>query len=169
MTEQEILDGNKLIAEFMGWEYFEKSKTSIEGYPFGGHDYFEETDVWIKNPTDKYREILCHYGYYNIDDDLEKKDLFDDWCYKLQFNTSWDWLIPVVEKIESLKWVDEFNICYDEVAKGSYANILPSYKDTFNSLSTDIYTNKINAVYDVVIQFIKWFNQHNNEPKQNNN
>ena len=77
----------------------------------------------------------------------------------LKYHKDWNWLMPVVEKIETLKYVDEFNIQYDSVAKGHIVSITPAYDNTFNAIYTDVYENKIDAVYHAVIKFIEWYNQ----------
>ena len=105
---------NKLIAEFMGWKFIKGSKVGIDGYPFGGHDGFELSDVWVLNPTEKYLNNPCHYHYEYMDgkynDDIEQSDLFEDYTYEngLEYHSSWDWLMPVVEKIENLNLKEFF-------------------------------------------------------------
>lgn len=79
--------------------------------------------------------------------------------YKL-FHNSWDWLMLVVEKIEKLDLIDEFNIRYDSVAKGNWVQITPAFKDTFNIITTEVYEKKIDAIYEAVIRFINWYNQY---------
>lgn len=100
--------------------------------------------------------------YINLGADSFYFDLYDEDSCK--FHTSWDWLMPVVEKIESLKCVDELNIKYDAVSKTICVEILPSFTESFNSII--IYTNtvihnepKLLCVYNAVIEFIKWYNQ----------
>ena len=65
MSEQEIIEGNKLIAEFMGYKFIED-----------WHQYWRLSD----------KHLL-----------LENE---------LKYHSSWDWLMPVVEKIEYLYATD---------------------------------------------------------------
>ena len=61
---------------------------------------------------------------------------------QMQFHTSWDWLIPVVEKIEK-------TYAYVDI-KGCAVNI-----------STIVETSaptKIEAVYMACVEFIEWYN-----------
>lgn len=63
--------------------------------------------------------------------------------HNLPFDTSWDWLMPVVEKIEitirDTKWI-----------KGAWS-------------ITDLpITTKKEEVYKYAMDFIKWFNSQNN-------
>lgn len=87
MTKEEILLGNKLIAEFMA-------------------DYDLKRN-WSKVP--------------------------------LLYNSSWDWLMPVVEKIKGME--KEYPIAIDSVT-----NIFIWYK--------------INFVWIAVVEFIKWYNNN---------
>ena len=57
---------------------------------------------------------------------------------QLKYNTSWDWLMPVVEKILNLK--------------NTYAQ---ERQMVFNSISPDI-----NITYTAIISFIKWYNEN---------
>ena len=79
--------------------------------------------------------------------------------YKL-FHNSWDWLMLVVEEIEKLDLIDEFNIRYDSVAKGNWVQITPAFKDSFNIITTEVYEKKIDAIYVAIIHFIEWYNQN---------
>lgn len=156
-----MVENNKLIAEFMGWVYFEKSKCGIDGYPFGGHEGFEEVSVWVLNPTEKYKQNPCHYHYEYMDGfykDIDSKELFDDYNYdgSLKFHNSWDSLFPVLEKIESLGCIIEITFNFNIQCR--ICKINPKTK-TINIYS-ELYG--IEGVYDCVIQFIKLYNEENN-------
>jgi len=60
--------------------------------------------------------------------------------------------------VEQIKIVDEVNIRYDSVSKGCYVEITPSYKNSFESISTGIIKNKKEAIYMAVTMFVKWYN-----------
>jgi len=110
--ENEILEGNKLIAEFMGAKYYDCYKNSI--YPNG-------ISIW------KY-------------DTPPKEDCTILWnTPDMQYHTSWDWLMPVVEKIEKLPFIEE------------------RASDGHDKISL-IYD--INNVYPQVVEFIKWYNEN---------
>lgn len=68
---------------------------------------------------------------------------------ELKFNSSWDWLIPVVEKIESLGFRIEIvkHICRLKI------------NDNINIVFSENMT-KIESVYFTVIEFIKWYNEN---------
>jgi hypothetical protein len=114
MTPQEILQGNKLIAEFMGFEIIDR--------PYGnGFVTLSETEI-------------C-----DVDDLLYHRD--------------WNWLMPVVEKIDVLG------------AKVTMTRMLCDikYRDPLNAenvfeigIACGV---KINAVYGAVIEFINLYNK----------
>jgi hypothetical protein len=68
--------------------------------------------------------------------------------HELSYNVSWDWLMPVVQKIESLGYV--FTI------QGSKAE----YGEMISETRCFIAEDKISSTYQAVVEFIK---QYNNE------
>ena len=127
MTTQEILEGNKLIAEFMGAKRKEYSITNREHYLFrDGRKYLTEN---------------------------------------LIFHSSWDWLMPVVEKIESLPTDKEngeefqFSITGDGIAITQYDDGSGIIASRVNYLGK----SKLEFTFEVVVEFIKW---HTNEVKE---
>tara|TARA_R110000823_G_scaffold147498_3_gene277983 strand:+ start:192 stop:491 length:300 start_codon:yes stop_codon:yes gene_type:complete len=76
----------------------------------------------------------------------------DTWLDKneeLNYNSSWDWLIPVVEKIESLSIV-----CFEKnlQEEGDYQALFTKGNDIFICHYAD---TSIEATYKAVIEFIK--------------
>ena len=114
MTSEEILDGNKLIAEFLG----------INKKVYG------ETGTT-----------------YYIDDTPYQ-------LVKLKYYSSWDWLMPVVEKIENVLDGDVSVIISDASCGISYSN---SY-----SICAEAYT-KIEAIWLACVNFITWYNLQTNK------
>lgn len=101
--EKEILEGNKLIAEFEG----------------------------------RINE-LCHHNNTSSPYDYDK---------------SWDWLMPVVERIDSRTPYDpcvtiEYNWCSIKMLNGGF-NI------------EVVGNSRIEATYKAVVDFIKWYNENN--------
>jgi hypothetical protein len=141
------IEDNKLIAEFMG-ATAEQWYSKIENVQSGTHMVFP-------------RESNYPDG---------KKHHTDS---GLKYHKSFDWLMPVVEKIESLdlkeyfyQWEDEYGKHYNfegicvEIEKNScwiYANLLldPSFDFAYNYPCD----SKIEAVYKSVVEFIKWYNE----------
>lgn len=85
--ENNIIESNKLIAEFMGGKYCEYPNKIFPG-EYGYHfDNF--------NPTYKSHQV---WSWWNIK--------------SLGFHLSWDWLMPVVEKISSIR-LEQYESCQD--------------------------------------------------------
>jgi len=127
MNKKEILEGNKLIAEFMGYT---KEQYTVEGSS-------KEYDVWTNN-------LICKGCYY---------DLFD-----LKYHSSWDWLMPVVEKIQydlGHFVTIERNSTLIHESKFDSKIINPPFgygeQESF-----------IQITYKAVVEFIKWYNKETN-------
>jgi hypothetical protein len=114
------IESNKLIAEFMGYDL---------------------SKVLDEMPLNK------QGNFCNGNGDLDKdgKPCYATYAPSLQYNTSWDWLMPVVDKIE----------------KTAYVNIKGCAVDISTIVSTNA-PSKIDAVYKAVVEFIKWHNQNKN-------
>lgn len=133
MSEQEIVKGNKLIAEFIG----------LEKNDFG---------YWINKD-------------YLFNSQLKLLD------FELKFHSSWDWLMPVVEKIENTKpfysvsnnagfWYNDETDTVDR-NKLQYLCIISdkSYRIIINSANYfPERDNKLVATWFAVVEFIKWYN-----------
>ena len=76
----------------------------------------------------------------------------------LHYDTSWDWLMPVVEKIECT---------HDD--KGDCFNVMmEAFECTISGLGLTLCLNghtKMDATYKAVVEFIK---EHNDEQRENN-
>ena len=120
MTKEEIIEGNKLIAEFMGGVY--------------------DSDV-------------NEYWFYLNPPNWTSK--FAPTTYELKYHSSWDWLMPVVEKIENdLK--DSFNV---DIVNNNQCEIVKNGSKFICGYGFEtVYNSKIEAVYYSVVAFIKWYN-----------
>lgn len=101
-----------------------------------------------------------------------------DTTMNLKYNTSWDWLMPVIEKIENLGYC----VCFESneylgtATEMDVSNFKKIYISEFSGhpINKDSFTNKgisyiqfggktnlskIEAVYDTCIKFIQWYNQ----------
>lgn len=84
--------------------------------------------------------ILCKKGMGSFHLDVNQP-------FHAEYHSSWDWLMPVVEKIEDMS--------YDVNITGTHVIIVNSengyeYDDMANS--------KIKAVWEAVVIFIQWYN-----------
>ena len=66
----------------------------------------------------------------------------------LYYHTSWDWLMPVVEKIESDERYDVEILQYGTIIKDSQTEIV-------NNVADISFGDKIDHTYDAVVKFIK--------------
>lgn len=124
-----VAEGNKIIAEFMGAKYIPDWTTPIYQTPSPTFD-FED-----KRPS-------RHASRYWID---------------LEYHISWDWLMPVVEKICDIgpfdinihSWTCEFT---DESKVHT--------KLICRSMYPDKRLPMITIIYETVISFIQWYNEN---------
>jgi hypothetical protein len=158
LTKHEIVESNKLIAEFMGFRYIPFSETDRSIIP-GWHKSGTEGGVrdlppFHRKTTDGY---LCR----------RHRDL--------RYYNSWDWLMPVVEKIESLD-LGELSLEFKLEGRSSYLCVFDfiqakNYKGAISlELDSDKYKGeriadpstwrcKLNNAYLTVVKFIKWYNK----------
>lgn len=132
---------NKLIAEFMGWEC--RTRKSYE----------DNIKVLYKPDGSIFK--YSGFGY------LRNKT---PWDAPFQFHNSWDWLMPVVEKIESLGYFTkiysyatgaEIESCMDIMSYNKDENYKSLY--LFGKFTYD--ESKIIAIFNSVVEFIKWYNK----------
>ena len=150
MTDKKIIEENKLIAEFMEYEQEDKDSNFITDH------------------------LVClKEEYWNSTE--------DDWTNSLspsemKFHSSWDWLMPVVDKIEEISFTDD-NIKSEYVPytkhpftidmSYNYAKVKVDNDFKIENLREDGINfkihrgSKINACYEAVVEFIKWYNKLN--------
>ena len=68
----------------------------------------------------------------------------------LKFHSSWDWLMAVVEKIESDERYDVEILQYGTI-------IMDNQKEIVNNVADISFDKKIEHTYDAVVEFIKQF------------
>ena len=97
-------------------------------------------------------EIVNNEVYFTHDDMLES--LSDE---ELHFDTDWDWLMTVVDKIENY---NEFTsvLFYPNSCTIIKSREFPA-DDNYFEISIDSFT-KIDAVYNACVEFIKWYNKN---------
>ena len=119
---ENIIENNTIFAEFLDWEFDDLSET------------FETPFLKLVDPE--------AFGDEQFSCKLQD--------FELEFHSDWNWLMEVVEKIESLGYRIEIvkHIC----------RIYLSNKETI-IISEN--TPKIEAVYNAVVEFIKWYNNQN--------
>lgn len=128
MTQEQIVESNKMIADFMG---------------MGAQFHL------VEHPdTGEYVEA--------------------------QFHSSWDWLMPVVEKIETLK--SELGGKYGVYIVSNGCCIQDTKLDLDKGVGyfsqhykTCREKSKLASTYEAVVQFIKWYNENNLKNVKNGN
>lgn len=81
----------------------------------------------------------------------------------LKFHISWDWLMPVVEKIETLNYIVKIhqNICIIQACIMGDRTVISKQISNYMESNT-----KLSNTYKAVVEFIKWYNKNNsNEDK----
>lgn len=73
--------------------------------------------------------------------------------HRMEYHSSWDWLMPVVEKIEGV----DSNIFFQIQRDGCYYGWVKEGGYVFEPRFVKGKT-KINAVWLAVVEFIKWYN-----------
>ena len=127
MTKEEIVDGNRLIAEFMGKK-------------------LQKGNFWSK--------MLGYADEFIIINGEPKWSLSD-----IPYNSSYDWLMPVVEKIEKLGISTNIHY-FAGIKKHSYGMTTITYDSICSEYDLTNYSDsKIEAIYNSVIKFIKWYNK----------
>ena len=116
---------NKLIAEFMGFTNDETNNLGV---------------IWYDNEE----------TYLMISSRFENSNCFDE--NQLNFHKSWDWLMPVVEKIESLGYNIHIRDCDCVIYNWTD-------KSTDKLLNIESGKGKRDSTYKAVVEFIKYYNK----------
>ena len=122
----ETIEKNRLIAQFMGCE---------------------------PTPDALDRSVLAYYiGDVIINADNSKNENDENVFHPedMQFHTDWNWLMPVIRKIEELG--------NDVLITTNYIQI--SYDEGEQFIVIDDLNIKIDSVYNAVIEFINWYNEN---------
>lgn len=133
MNSTEIIEGNKLIAEFMGLNY----TNLING-------------IWFD---------MQNNGHRNI-------EIMNDAKNYALYHSDWNWLMPVVDKIEHL-YADKNSLPRFEINSHNcrFAISYPRKYRVFiagcyNDSPEEIKANsKIEAAWMVAVEFIKYYNK----------
>jgi hypothetical protein len=140
MNKQEIIEGIKLIAKFAGYKLENKEFQYIH-YNSSNESMWEWSEGKIVTLNNHEVFDFNNEPYFNLED--------------LPFNSSWDWLMPVVAKCTDL-W-DDFG--FD--SKERY-NIEDEIWNLDNTLS-DFLAADIDAIFRRTVEFIKWYNKQEKE------
>lgn len=144
---QQVVEGNKLIARFLGYEY----------YPHNHPEINKPIDAgWKTHPK------ASPFTKLNATESLLSKIRYDYLCRHhngLAFHSDWNQLMRVIDKIEELGHSTNIDSDVRELINDKYyCGIL--YKDAIGTYIAQQYsrTSKMDAVWNCVIQFIQWYN-----------
>lgn len=117
-------------------------------------------------------ELIAQFmGFEFIDDDPE---VYPDgywldlpYCQSkdFEYHENWDWLMPVIEKIESI--YDDFHGYFGVYISSNSCTIQGTKLNTtienphYAYYNSECRETKIESTYHAVVLFIKWYNQNN--------
>ena len=126
-----IVENNKLIAEFMG--VFDKILSTGNIHSWSDAPFYYTTE----DTREKVIKNISKYSKYSKD---------------------WNWLMKVVEKIESIEdGIYQVDILQEGCKILKKCSLL--IDKTVSKLEPD--TTKIKSVYLACVEFIKWYNEQN--------
>jgi len=96
-------------------------------------------------------------GHYPVDYNTPKGPYVGDKPLEM-YHKSWDWLIPVVEKIENLE-----DYRFDITIRQETITILDKNNNKEIYCFFGEGESKLEIVYGAVIEFIQWYNKQNEE------
>lgn len=124
MTDKQIQEGNKLIVVFMGYEIIDRN-----GY-----------DAVVMKP-----ELTITSGNIGL-----YSEYLNQWA---KYHSSWDWLMPVVEKIPTLN-PDKGKLWFEYKIIRAHCLIWSNRGDEWKNNGG----TTISATFKTVIDFITWYN-----------
>ena len=134
-----IIEGNKLIAKFMGFKYIPFDSS----LPKGHSGWWKDGKVGIINKSE-----INFLGRNHND---------------LTYHSNLNMLIPVVEKIAKCEYVDYFSIVptlgSDIYFKGLEITLIPNCWTPCKEFYSSNYKSILDCIYESVIKFIKWYNE----------
>jgi len=135
MTQEERIEGNKLIANFIHRVFpLIREKDIFRWYDPPEVVKIGRSIIWTEHPILEYTSAKAH------------------------FHEDWNWLMPVIEKIEKTGCIVEIWLCLGKGCRITKGN----FKTPIQTISNTESNSTIGAVWLAVVEFIKWYNQQNN-------
>ena len=132
MAQEETIENNKLIAEFMGGEFANHNCQPTAYWEF-----------WKDEPPSNAPYIFNRH---------------------LKYHTSWDWLMPVVEKVTSLTKEKRY------IPPGKYLEYKEQrdkydeqWEKLFDYQAYNFFSGEIKSIYQAIVEFIKWYNSNKDD------
>lgn len=146
----ELFPGNKLIAEFMGYEYLPLNTRLPQGKKVGWNSkmkwtpFVETSGMFSGNPPEKFYLGRSHHN--------------------LMFHRDWSWLMPVVERIENLKLKYRVTVSisgggcritsdnHNLYGKDNRLMLIQNHEHADKT--------KIIRTWEAIVAFIEWYNEN---------
>lgn len=130
MESKQILEGNRLIGQFMGYTMFDKKFPRNHG---------------IGAPENEYKDMIVEKAKYH--------------CF-------WGWLMPVVEKISRIEFERRYDEYLEKWVIWTHHPVTFGMLDELGRPMVRFYCNTlhiadtlIQATWNAVVDFIKWYNE----------
>jgi len=133
------IEGNKLIGEFMGWRVYDNGRGVLW---YGHRDMFDHGEDGYNCSVEELDKLFN-------DGELDAWFIHQD---VIEYHSSWNDLMPVVEKIEKTG---------TNVTIGNGECEITTWIRGFSR--TGVFELKIDAVWHTVIEYIQWYNEQNKE------
>jgi hypothetical protein len=130
MNQQEILDYNKRCAKILGYEYIPEKET----FAYIPHGWWKKDT--FKKPFDKEN---CLYDHHH-----------------LKFHSDWNWIMGVVEAIESIK----YKISGESIYTLTISNKICKIESTNDEIVWKKSNSKKEVVVEAINQFLIWYEQN---------
>lgn len=167
--ESQIIEGSKLLAEYLEWEYFPFN--DLRGVKKPGWYYVASSP----NPVIA-GSMLIKGGYQKTEDDRLVKFICRN-HHELRFYNSYDYLFEVIEKLEKedlkdflYKWEEDGETRYN--FKGIEVDVNTSYVEVFvnwaldppQRISEEIWKElpKIQRLFFALVDAVQWVNNIKN-------
>jgi hypothetical protein len=122
MNKDQIIENNKVIMKYMGIE----PKFILGKYRWDDLPYF-------------------------VTSNESKRKTINSVAEYVKYHKSWDWLMPVVEKIEE----DFEDLDIDILCHGTRIYVWRTDEELVNNIAKLSFSNKIEHTYDAVVKFLK--------------
>ncbi len=137
MTDKEIIEGNKLIAGFLQLQYHKVNQRKWISQSFDDYGSTALNGYWMEKGE---------YYFYNSEQCSESQ---------LKFHSSWDWLMPVLDKIQAQVYGVNIVNNYCQIIVLNKNNTYKYAKTVTESKS------KIENAWQSAVEFITWHNKQN--------
>lgn len=158
-SKMSTVEANKTIALFMGYFCHENVYVQDWGRFRGEPDPISrKTTVFSKHETLAY-EACDAPSHWNLPDVIDGYKT--EFVEELLFHSSWDWLMPVIRKINglgkeySLAIFKNYVSCTVEKGGKFYKDFSYSHAEYITAEQDDI-----TAVFKLVVHFVEWYNEH---------